>query len=409
MKEEEFAPGGDRLASAMTSMEANERRRPRPRRWLVLAALLGGFLLVSAAYRDQTSWAEPDRGFARAGLDLPQTLPMVRQPATDRPIRVLSLDAGGIRGIIELHVLVQLEEETGKPIADLFDLFVGTSTGSAITIGMLMPDETGKPKFSARQMLAIYEEQVRAFTEVPWYHTALTLDGWLGPRYSIAPSRDFVERHYGVTTMGELLGDVVVATLDLETLQPRFIASRYNNNAAANANTANFLAADVVMACCSVPAYIPPMLLRDVTGEPAFVAVDGGAFAYAPSALALGEALNRYPGRKVSMLSLGTGTVEGGYTAEDARSWGSIDWASATLPMVIRSQVRYTEDILATAAAAPDTPLAHYLRLCPSIPLELDDALFTNEEVVGELAKIGRDQLEARHDEIEEFLKALVD
>jgi patatin-like phospholipase/acyl hydrolase len=334
---------------------------------------------------------------------------MVLQPETDRPVRVLSLDAGGIRGIIELHVLVELEERSGKPISELFDLIVGTSTGAAITIGMLMPGEDGVPKFTAREMLGLYEEQVRSFTEVPWYHTVMTLDGWLGPRYSIAPSRAFVERHYGITTMGELLGDAVVVTLDLQTLKPKFLSSRRNHNAMSQTVAVNFLAADVVMACCSVPAYIPPMLLRDVTGEPAFVAVDGGAFAYAPSPLALGEALSRYPGRKVTLLSLGTGSVEGGYTAEDARSWGSIDWASATVPIVLRSQVRYAEDVLATAAAAQDTPLVHYLRLSPAIPEELDDSLFASEAMIAKIGDVGRAQVEARSDEIQAFVDQLVD
>lgn len=366
--------------------------------------MIGGFFLASAAYRDRTSWAEPDRGFAHAGLNLSSTLPLVQQPSEERPIRVLSLDAGGIRGIIELHVLVALEERTGKPISELFDLFVGTSTGSAITIGMLMGDEHGEAKFTAREMLALFEEQVSTFSEVPWYHTVMTLDGWIGPRYSIAPSRAFVERHYGVISMGDLRGDAIVVTLDLETLQPKFISSRRNPNALNGTSSRNFLAADVVMACCSVPAYVPPMLLRDVTGEPAFVAVDGGAFAYAPSALALGEALSRYPGRQVVMLSLGTGSVEGGFTAEDARSWGSIDWASATIPMVLRSQVRYAEEVLATAAAAPNTPLAMYLRMSPAIPAVLDEAIFSSEEIVEQISVIGRAQVEARSEELDRFL-----
>ena len=392
----------------MVSIPPTPTSRLRRRKWLVVWGVVGSFFLTSAAYRDRTSWAEPDRGFARAGLNLTSALPFVQQPSEDRPIRVLSLDAGGIRGIIELHVLVALEERTGQPISELFDLFVGTSTGSAITIGMLMGDENGDAKFTAREMLALYEEQVCLFSEVPWYHTVMTLDGWLGPRYSIAPSRAFAERHYGFTTMGDLRGDVIVVTLDLQTLQPKFLSSRRNPNATNDTVALNFLAADVVMACCSVPAYIPPMLLRDVTGEPAFVAVDGAAFAYAPSALALGEALSRYPGRKVVMLSLGTGSVEGGFTVDDARSWGSIDWASATVPMVLRSQVRYAEDMLATAAAAPNTPLAAYLRLSPVIPAALDDAIFSSEEVVGEISAIGRAQVEARSEEIQAFVDQLV-
>jgi len=46
-------------------------------------------------------------------------------------IRVLSLDGGGVRGIVELTVLKYLEDAIGLGlrISDFFDLIVGTSTG----------------------------------------------------------------------------------------------------------------------------------------------------------------------------------------------------------------------------------------------------------------------------------------
>jgi uncharacterized protein len=52
--------------------------------------------------------------------------------------RILSIDGGGIRGIIPAMVLAWLERHTGKPAASLFDLIAGTSTG-----GILAPDPTG--------------------------------------------------------------------------------------------------------------------------------------------------------------------------------------------------------------------------------------------------------------------------
>ena len=46
-------------------------------------------------------------------------------------VRVLTLDGGGIRGIVELAILAQIERRVGLgvPVRDLFDLIVGTSTG----------------------------------------------------------------------------------------------------------------------------------------------------------------------------------------------------------------------------------------------------------------------------------------
>jgi patatin-like phospholipase/acyl hydrolase len=46
----------------------------------------------------------------------------------------LTLDGGGVRGIIELALLKAIHERTGLPslfMRDFFDLIIGTSTGKA--------------------------------------------------------------------------------------------------------------------------------------------------------------------------------------------------------------------------------------------------------------------------------------
>ena len=51
--------------------------------------------------------------------------------------RVLCLDGGGIRGLIQLEVLSQLEKKTGRKITELFDWIIGTSTGAVIALGLV--------------------------------------------------------------------------------------------------------------------------------------------------------------------------------------------------------------------------------------------------------------------------------
>lgn len=47
-------------------------------------------------------------------------------------LRILSLDGGGIRGIIPASALVALEQQMGKPVRECFDYLAGTSTGALI-------------------------------------------------------------------------------------------------------------------------------------------------------------------------------------------------------------------------------------------------------------------------------------
>ena len=68
-----------------------------------------------------------------------------------RDFRVLSIDGGGIRGILPLAALARLERDwlQGESIANYFDLIAGTSTGGIIALGFASG-------LTAQQILEIY-------------------------------------------------------------------------------------------------------------------------------------------------------------------------------------------------------------------------------------------------------------
>ncbi|KAF2134377.1 hypothetical protein P153DRAFT_402048 [Dothidotthia symphoricarpi CBS 119687] len=76
-------------------------------------------------------------------------------------VRVLSLDGGGMRGIVILEVLRQVQEELGGriPIQDFFDLVVGTSTGGILALGL------GIKNWSVNHCISLFLRLVeKAFT-----------------------------------------------------------------------------------------------------------------------------------------------------------------------------------------------------------------------------------------------------
>src|SRR5579883_398279 len=73
-------------------------------------------------------------------------------PPVPRPARILSIDGGGIRGIIPASTLIALEQQTGKPVRECFDFLAGTSTGALIAAALA----AGLP---ATQILDIYTQR----------------------------------------------------------------------------------------------------------------------------------------------------------------------------------------------------------------------------------------------------------
>ena len=69
----------------------------------------------------------------KTGTSMEQPLPPSPRETKDT---VLCLDGGGIRGLVILQFLDEIEKTTGKRITELFDWIVGTSTGGVIAIAL---------------------------------------------------------------------------------------------------------------------------------------------------------------------------------------------------------------------------------------------------------------------------------
>ena len=70
-------------------------------------------------------------------------------PAT-RPVFVLSIDGGGVKGLIPALLLHELEQRTGYKTHELFDVIGGTSTGGLIAFGL------GLKELPMSEIIALY-------------------------------------------------------------------------------------------------------------------------------------------------------------------------------------------------------------------------------------------------------------
>src|SRR6476661_425522 len=92
---------------------------------------------------------------------------------------LLSIDSGGIRGIIPAIALVKLEKTTGKLTRDIFSFVAGTSTGAIIATAIA----AGVP---ATRILDIYIHCTRTlFARYPWTPIKRILFGYMYPTQAL--------------------------------------------------------------------------------------------------------------------------------------------------------------------------------------------------------------------------------
>jgi patatin-like phospholipase len=127
---------------------------------LLTALFVGAWLFVL----DQTLDRPPARPEQLAPDDVESAaipLPALgARQAGECFVRVLSIDGGGVRGLIPALILAEIEKGTGKPIAESFDLIVGTSTGAILALGLTRPSDADAavPEFSAERIAQFFRE-----------------------------------------------------------------------------------------------------------------------------------------------------------------------------------------------------------------------------------------------------------
>ncbi|KAJ6959703.1 hypothetical protein NC653_037916 [Populus alba x Populus x berolinensis] len=276
----------------------------------------------------------------------------LQRPAHGNQITVLSIDGGGIRGIIPGTILAFLESELQKldgadaRLADYFDVISGTSTGGLVTAMLAAPNKQNRPLFAAKDINEFYLENCpKIFPQdsSPFSSVANLVNTLRGPKYDGNFLHSIVKEKLGDTRLHQTLTNIVIPTFDIKRLQPTIFSSyKVKNNPSTDA-----LLSDICIGTSAAPTYLPAHYFetKDPSGKVReFNLIDGGVAANNPTLVAISEvskAINRESpdffrinameyGRFL-VLSLGTGTAksEGKYDADEAAKWGILGWLTS--------------------------------------------------------------------------------
>ena len=346
-------------------------------------------------------------------------------------VRILSIDGGGIRGLIPAIILDKVERRTAKieikaaenenrdpdvrqdengkfiPTSELFDLIAGTSTGGILALGLTKPNDPPaerQPAYTARALAALYREKGGEIFPLSIYYKIRSRFSFLNKvpsgaelfdeKYPSEGLKGVLDGCFGKTRLRKALTHVLVPSYDMKCGRPLFFKSRK----AKECDQDNHRMADVAHATAAAPTYFEPFEeCCELFGHPL---VDGGIFANNPAMCAFAEAKKQYPCAEILLVSLGTGQLTRRLEYEEAKNWGLIGWAEPLIRIILdgaSGTVNYQLKELLPEAGSEQA----YYRFQPRLTKgkdDMDDASPTN---LSALEYVVRKFIEEHTDELD--------
>ncbi|MBK6345247.1 MAG: patatin-like phospholipase family protein [Bacteroidales bacterium] len=314
-----------------------------------------------------------------------------------KKIRILSIDGGGIRGILPGVILTFIEErlmaKEGKDVrlCDYFDLVAGTSTGGILTCTYLIPgrDKSGKPtkrpKLTAKQAVDIYLDRGDEIFDLTMWQKLKSKGGLTDEKYSSKELEEALNDYFGETKLSELLRPCIVTSYDIKSRRAHF----FSQIDAKASDTHDFYVKEVARATSAAPTYFEVSRVKSIYGTP-YPLIDGGVFANNPAMCAYAEArgidfskvlgdpekFDKPHAHDMIIVSIGTGSTSKPYQYNEAKDWGMIQWIQPIIDIMMSGNSETISYQLRKIWETTGTP-ENYIRLEPALyeaNNEMDDA-----------------------------------
>ena len=331
--------------------------------------------------------------------------------------RVLSIDGGGIRGIIPGQVLVSIEEKlknrTGNQdvrIADYFDLIAGTSTGGILTCIFLCPDAASsspKPRFSAKEAVDLYLERGDEIFDISLWQKLQSAGGLLDEKYSADELEEALDDYLGDLRLSDLLKPCLIPAYDIKRRRAMF----FTQHDAKDKQMNDYHLRDVARATSAAPTYFEVARIKSMTKVP-YALVDGGVFANNPALCAYAEVRSKFANnptaKDMAILSIGTGYIKKQYTYKGAKDWGAIEWIRPLLDILMAGVSETVDYQLAQIFDSVDKG-EQYLRINDELLFAKSDMDDASSENLNALRQDGTRIAEEFDERIDTFIEYLVE
>ena len=341
----------------------------------------------------------------------------------EKKIRILSLDGGGIRGIITCVILkfieeqLQIHDNPEAKLGDYFDLIAGSSTGGLIASILLFPDDNKKAKFSVQEALDLYAEKGDSIFNVSLWKKVINPFGLFNEKISEANLEKQLNEFFGTLELKNFVKPSLITSYDIDGRKAKFFTSHE-----AHIALENFYVKDICRATAAAPTYFEPAKIKSFYNQE-FTLIDGGVFANNPALCAYAEArkinfqnvLNdpekvNFPTIKdMIIVSVGTGTVLKSYKYEDFDNAGKLKWISPLIDILLSANVETVDYHLHKMfeTLGPRNVL-NYHRLMPDLNNASPEMDKTTNKNIKELIQAGLIFVEQNQEELTTIAKKLI-
>lgn len=265
-----------------------------------------------------------------------------RPRASHSTVKILTIDGGGMRGMIPATILAYFEKKLGRPLHEVFHVIGGSSIGGILSVSLTNPKLEGyhhtlskTALFKASELPDVFYREGSNMFKKRWLP--------IFSKYNNASRGEVAHRYFQDQTLNNTLTPTVVTTFDYLSSRVKLIKSWDKSEI--------FYTRDCVLATSAAPYYFYPKLLYSVNADAQskrYLLGDGGLTINDPTAEIIQAARELYPTvSKYEVVSLGTGFVKEPFYRGLIRSSGLVmGFSEELVDLYFKGQSAITQDYM---------------------------------------------------------------
>lgn len=330
-----------------------------------------------------------------------------------KQINILSIDGGGIRGIIPAAILDHMTKllrikTSHRHLFEVFDLIAGTSTGGLLALGMTTPMTAHSKtslKFSTLDLMDIYLQKGHMIFPKSGHKLLQSSRQTIRNKYSSKNFEHFLEELFGDLQSTHVQRNTLLTAFDMVLFRPFLFRMYLEKHGAFK----KWQLKDAARSTTAAPTFFSPARVKSLgPKQKEYTLIDGGVCTNNPALVAYSEAKRLYPGCEYLIVSLGTGYAHKGWGFDAIKQWGFFQWMSPLrgTPLLNVMMSGQNSTVLQTLPLFPD---ARFVRLNVDLgakPIEMDDV---RPKVVRGMMDMTHKMLEKEKDMIERMFKWILE